>query len=458
MTSLHETEKGLPHNDLAEKAVLGAMLVNNRYINEVFSQMEPQDLYRRSHVLIATAIAYLSNNGKPADIITVSDHLQKKKEISMAGGYAYLAALPDEIPENLDIAEYLQIIKDHSALRKVIQSSKAIIEKSCEFQVDADTVLSNLQEDIIKIAESRDKRGFIPTGKMMPETMKVIEKIQKHGDSGGLKSGFFELDDIMSGFQKGELVVIAARPSMGKTALALNIILNMALKEDRAIGFFSIEMAREQIMMRMLATKARINMSSIRTGKPLLTRKEWHDLELAASEIERAKLFIDDSPSLSIIEMKTRARRLKIEHGLDMVCVDYLQLIKVGESQVRRNDSRAQEVAIISSSLKELAKELEIPVLALAQLNRSPETRGREKGIKYQLSDLKESGAIEQDADVVVFLHREEQNDRETERKGEADLIVAKQRNGPTGKVVLAYIDKYTKFANLEFQERNDDQ
>lgn len=454
---MSETERPLPHNDLAEKAVLGAMLVNNRYVNEVFSQLESSDFYRRSHLLIASAILKITNDGRPADIITVADQLQKSNEINQAGGYAYVAALADEIPENLDIVEYINIIKDHSALRKLITSSRSIIEESLDFKADADTILAQVQESIIKIAEARDKRGFVPTGKLMPEAMRVIENIQKHGESGGLKSGFYELDDIISGFQPGEFSVIAARPSMGKTALALNIVLNMALKQEKTVGFFSIEMSREQIMMRLLATRSKISMSSIRTGKPLLSRKEWHDLELASSEIERAKIFIDDSPSLSIVEMKTRARRLKIEHSLDIVFVDYLQLMKVGESQVRKNDSRAQEVAIISSSLKELAKELGIPVLALAQLNRSPETRGRgEKGAKYQLSDLKESGAIEQDADLIVFLHREEQNDKDTERKGEADLIVAKQRNGPTGRAVLAYIDKFTKFANLEIREREE--
>jgi len=285
--------------------------------------------------------------------------------------------------------------------------------------------------------------------------MEKIEGIQKHGDSGGVKTDLYELDNITGGFQRGEFIVIAARPSMGKTALALNIAANMAIKAEKAVGFFSIEMARHQIMMRLLATRAGIDMSALTTGRKRLTRQEWQTLEMAASDLAKAKLYIDDSASLSIIEMKTRARRLWREKGLDIAFVDYLQLIKVTGEQLRRSDSRAQEVAIISASLKELAKELQIPVVGLAQLNRAPEHRGsRKEGIKYQLSDLKESGAIEQDADVVMFLHREEQVDRETERKGEADLIVAKQRNGPTGKILLAFQDKYTKFTNMEFVER----
>jgi replicative DNA helicase len=242
---------------------------------------------------------------------------------------------------------------------------------------------------------------------------------------------------------------------MGKTALALNIAANMAIKGEKSVGFFSIEMARHQIMMRLLSTRAGIDMSALTTGRKRLTKQEWQTLEMAASDLGKAKLYIDDSASLSIIEMKTRARRLWREKGLDIVFIDYMQLIKVTGEQLRRSDSRAQEVAVISASLKELAKEMQIPVVGIAQLNRAPEQRGsRKEGIKYQLSDLKESGAIEQDADVVMFLHREEQVDRDTERKGEADLIVAKQRNGPTGKILLAFQDKYTKFTNMEFVDR----
>ena len=286
--------------------------------------------------------------------------------------------------------------------------------------------------------------------------MERIEAIQKHGESGGLKTGYYELDSMTGGLQKSDLIVVAARPSMGKTAIALNIAANIALKEQKSVGFFSIEMSKHQIMMRLLSTRAEIDMSALMTGKKHLNQQEWHALEMAAGELGKAKIYIDDSASLSIIEMKTRARRLWKEKNLDVIFVDYLQLIKVSGDQLRRNDSRAQEVAIISSSLKELAKELDVPVVAVAQLNRAPEQRGgnREGGPRYQLSDLKESGSIEQDADVIMFLHREEQIDRDTERKGEADLILAKQRNGPTGRITLAYQDKYTKFANMALGDR----
>lgn len=330
-----------------------------------------------------------------------------------------------------------------------------VIKSGTEPKADTKDILTRLQEDLIRIADTEIGGGFSPSSQIVSETLEKIEGIQKHGDSGGAKTDLYELDNMTGGFQKGDLVIIAARPSMGKTALALNIAATMAIKFGKAVGFFSIEMARHQIMMRLLSTRAGIDMSALTTGRKRLNKQEWQTMEMAANDLGKSNFYIDDSASLSIIEMKTRARRLWREKGLDVIFVDYLQLIKVTGEQSRRTDSRAQEVAIISASLKELAKELEIPVVALAQLNRSPEQRGgRKEGIKYQLSDLKESGAIEQDADVIMFLHREEQVDRESERKGEADLIVAKQRNGPTGKIVLAFQDKYTKFANMEFGDR----
>ncbi|MCK4836534.1 MAG: DnaB-like helicase C-terminal domain-containing protein, partial [Candidatus Aminicenantes bacterium] len=262
-------------------------------------------------------------------------------------------------------------------------------------------------------------------------------------------------DNITSGFQKGNLIVIAARPSMGKTALALNIAANMAIKSEKSIGFFSIEMSKTQVIMRLLAFKSEINLSALMSARPNLSQKEWKKLELGASEFEKARLFIDDSPTLSIVEMKTRARRLKNERDLDIIFVDYLQLMKVSGDMIRKNDTRAQEVAIITAALKELAKELDIPVVACAQLSRAPEQRGKREGPKYQLSDLKESGAIEQDADLVMFLHRERDEHMEGDisgSSGTADVFIAKQRNGPTGKVVLAFIDKYTKFSNYDWQ------
>ncbi len=452
-----DLNKTLPHDEMAERALLGAMLLDNKYVDQVFSEIANDDFYSDAHRVIATAIFNLAHNGQRADIVTVASWLEKQKELRFAGGHSFISTLVDDVPDNLDITSYLKIVKDRSSLRKVIVASMGIIQRGVEPSADTETLLNEIQEDIIKIKEERSKKGFLSTAELVAGAMDEIEKIQKHGESSGLKTGFDELDGITSGFQRGDLIIIAARPAMGKTALALNIAANLALREGKAVGFFSIEMSKLQIMMRILAIEAKIGMTGIRTGKPHFSQKEWHELELKSAELQKAKLFIDDSAALSIIEMKSRARRLKAENQLDILFLDYLQLIKVTGEGLRRNDSRAQEIAVITAALKELAKELYIPVVAMAQLNRAPETRGfkKEKGPKYLLSDLKESGSIEQDADVVIFLHREDQLDRETEKKGVAEVIVAKQRNGPTGKIFLAFIDKFTKFANLEYREKD---
>jgi replicative DNA helicase len=451
-----ELTRALPHDGFAERAILGAMLIDNNYANQVFSEITPDDFYRDSHKIIASAVDKLVNGGNTADIITVAGLLDKNNELKFVGGYEYLNSLLDGIPGNINLEEYVRVVKDRSSLRKVMLASMGVIKSGSEPRADTKDILTRLQEDIIKIADIEISSGFAPSDNVIKETMERIESIQRHGDSGGLKTDFYELDDMTGGFQKGDLIVIAARPSMGKTALALNIASNIALKEDKAVGFFSIEMSKHQIMMRLLSSRAGIDMNALMTGRKHLNQQEWHALELAAGELGKAKLYIDDSASLSIIEMKTRARRLSREKELDVIFVDYLQLMKVTGEMLRRNDSRAQEVAVISASLKELAKELQIPVVALAQLNRSPEQRGsRKDGPRYQLSDLKESGAIEQDADVIMFLHREEQVDRDTERKGEADLILAKQRNGPTGKISLAFLNKYTRFVSTDFRDRD---
>lgn len=453
MTTTSDLNQALPHDGFAERALLGAMLINNNYVDEVFSQINSGDFYRDSHQRIAAAIDNLVNSGSSADIVTVASFLEKNKELKYVGGYEYLSSLLDGVPENINIEEYIAVVKDRSSLRKIILASMGVIKSGTEPKADTKDILARLQEDLIKIADPEIQAGFSPASIVVQETMEKIEAIQKHGDSGGLKTGFTELDNLTGGFQNNDLIVIAARPSMGKTALALNIAAHMAVKEGKSVGFFSIEMERHQIMMRLLALRAGIDLSTLMTGRG---KVEWHALEMAAAELGNAKIYIDDSASLSIIEMKTRARRLWKEKRLDVVFVDYLQLMKVTGESLRRSDTRAQEVAVISSSLKELAKELNIPVVAVAQLSRAPEQRGTRKDHipRYQLSDLKESGAIEQDADVVMFLHREEQTDKDTERKGEADLILAKQRNGPTGRIVLAFQDKYTKFITKEFIDR----
>lgn len=458
MKDASASTQALPHDGFAERALLGAMLINNKYVNEVFSQINSDDFFRDAHKIIAASINRLCDSGGNADIVTVAGHLESTRELKFVGGYEYLSSLLDGVPENLNIEDYISTVKDRSTLRRIITTSMGVVKNGSEPRADTQEILTKLQDEIIRIADTEIKQGFHDSSVVVEETLQRIEAMQKGSESGGIKTGFIELDNMTGGFQKTDLVVIAARPSMGKTALALNIAGNVALA-GKSVGFFSIEMSRHQIMMRLLSTRSEIDMNALTSGRRHLNKQEWRNLEMAAGELGKAKIHIDDSATLSIIEMKTRARRLSKEKKLDVIFVDYLQLIKVSGDMLRRSDSRAQEVAIISSSLKAMAKELNIPVVALAQLNRSPEQRGgkKEHGPKYQLSDLKESGAIEQDADVIIFLHREEQNDKETERKGEADVIIAKQRNGPTGKITLAYIDHLTKFANFDFTDRQRD-
>jgi len=318
--------KALPHDEFAERAILGAMLIDNKYVNQVFSKIGSRDFYRDSHQLISGAISTIVESSKSADPITVSGYLEKKKELKFAGGYEYLNSLMDGIPENINIEEYIEIVKERSALRGIIVASLGVIQKGVDQTADVQSILNELQEDIIKISDARDKEGFHSSSELIPQALEMVENIQKHGESGGLKTGYYELDNMTSGFQKGDLIVLAARPSMGKTALALNIAARMALKEEKSVGFFSLEMSSLQIMMRLLSLTANISMSAIRTGKPRFNQQEWGRLDLDAGALGKAKLYIDDTASLSIIEMKTRARRLMNEHSLDIIFVDYLQL------------------------------------------------------------------------------------------------------------------------------------
>ena len=460
MSTSEERElKSLPFNLIAEKAILGAMLIDNSYVNLVFSTLKSDDFYSNSHKLISASISNLVEQGSKADIVTVCDELEKQGKLKIVGGISYVSSLVDEVPENINVSEYIRIVKDNSSLREIIRASYEVIENSTGNDADVESILGKLHDNIISISSERLKGGFVDTGSLTPIVLEKIEQIQKRGESLGIKTGFIDLDEITSGFHNSELIVIAARPSMGKTAIALNIALNMALKQDKSVGFFTIEMDRTQILMRMLAVDAKISLKSLRSGKPRLTQEDWGKLELSATAISKSKIFIDDSAPISIIELKTRARRLKSEKKLDIIFVDYLQLIELSKDMDRKNYTLAQQIGKISAALKSLAKELEIPVVALAQLNRAPEHRGTSKkkggsesGIpRYQLSDLRESGNIEQDADLIIFLHRQEQIDHDTERKGIADLIIAKQRNGPTGRIELAYISEYTKFSNYEY-------
>ena len=441
-------KKTPPHSPEAERTVLGTILVNNKTLNVVLSIISPEDFYKDSHRKIIETISALVDKGVPVELLALSEELRRNGILDEVGGAAYLATLMDGVPRNLNVEYYARIIKEKALLRRLILSSAQIITSSYEQKEDADEVLDAAQAAILDVAEERTKQGFLSLSDLTVSTMAIIERLAEQREAiTGVPSGFRELDNLTSGFHPQELVIIAARPSMGKTALCLNISQYIGLK-GYAAGFFSMEMSKESIVTRMLCADALLDIRNVRTG--LISDRQLEKLRLSAERLSHANVHIDETPALTLMEMKAKARRLKMEKSLDIVFIDYIQLMRTGG----RFENRNQEMSYISRSLKELAKELKIPVVGISQLSRAPE-KGRGKP-RPQLSDLRESGAIEQDADVVVFIYREEmymskeEREQDTKKKGVAEVIIAKQRNGPTDTVWLAFQDRYAKFADLE--------
>ncbi|MGD2246133.1 MAG: replicative DNA helicase [Candidatus Aminicenantes bacterium] len=439
-------KKTPPQSVEAEKTILGGILLNNKSLNVVLSIISPEDFYKDSNRKIIEKIIFLVDKGKPVDVVTLSEELQKEGVLDEVGGASYVSSLMDGVPKSLNIEFYAQIIKEKSLLRQLILSSAKIISSSYEQREDADQLLDEAQASIIEVAEQRVKPGFVPVSSLAPPTLDMVKALHDRKETvTGIPTGFRDLDSLTSGFHGSEFIVVAARPSMGKTALCLNISQYAGLKTDYSVGFFSLEMAKEQVMIRLLCAEAQLDLKKVRTG--FIGERDFEKLKLSAEALSRSKIFIDESPALTVMEMKAKARRLKMEQNLDLVFIDYIQLMRPGG----RFENRTQEMSYISRSLKELAKEIKIPVVGISQLSRAPE-KGRREPIP-QLSDLRESGAIEQDADVVVFIYRPEfyRPDDESIR-GVADINVAKQRNGPTGKISLAFIREYARFADMEFQ------
>ncbi len=434
-----------PHSLEAEKTVLGGILVNNKNLNVILSIISPEDFYKDSNRRIIDKIISLVDKGLPVDIITLSDELQRAGVLEEIGGASYLSSLMDGVPKSLNIEFHARIIKEKSLLRQLILSSAKIISSSYEQKEDADLILDEAQAAIIGVAEQRVKPGFVSVGTLTAPTMDLIKVLHDRKETvTGIPTGFRDLDQVTAGLHNSEFIVVAARPSMGKTALCLNISQHAGIRTDYSIGFFSLEMAKEQVVIRLLCGEAQLDIKKVRTG--FIGERDFEKLKLAAETLSRAKIFVDESPALTVMEMKAKARRLKMEQNLDILFVDYIQLMRPGGKFENRN----QEMSYISRSLKELAKDIKIPVVGISQLSRAPE-RGRREPIP-QLSDLRESGAIEQDADVVIFIYRPElyrPNDENI--KGEAEINVAKQRNGPTGKLKLAFIKEYARFADMEF-------
>ena len=435
-----------PHSSEAEKTVLGGILINNKNLNVILSVISPEDFYKEANRKIIEKIVVLVDKGKPVDVVTLSEELQKMGALDEVGGASYLSSLMDGVPKSLNVEFYAQIIKEKSLLRQLILSSAKIISSSYEQKDDADQLLDEAQAAIIDVAEQRIKPGFVPVSILTEPTLEMIRALHDRKEAvTGVPTGFRDLDALTAGFHSSEFVVIAARPSMGKTALCLNISQYVGLNTDYSVGFFSLEMAKEQIVVRLLCAEAQLDIKKVRTG--FIGERDFGKLKLSAEAFSRAKIFIDETPALTVMEMKAKARRLKMEQNLDILFVDYMQLMHTGG----RFENRTQEMSYISRSMKELAKELRIPVVGLSQLSRAPE-KSRSKPIP-QLSDLRESGAIEQDADVVIFIYREELYRPDDENiRGEAELNIAKQRNGPTGKIKLAFLNTFARFSDAEFR------
>jgi replicative DNA helicase len=437
-------KKTPPHSLEAERTVLGGILIQKQNLNVVLSIISPEDFYKDAHRKLIERIIILVDKGLPVDLLSLAEEVQRAGMLEDVGGMAYISGLLDGVPKSLNIEYYTQIIKEKALLRRLIVSSAKIISDSYEQKEDADELLNAAQAAIVEVAEQRLKPGFQSMGNLMGPTLDMIQTMVDRKEAvTGVPSGFRDLDNLTAGFHPSELVILAARPSMGKTALALNISHHVGLRTDKAVGFFSMEMAKEQLVIRLLCAESQLDIKRTRTG--FISDREFEKLKLAGEALSRARIFIDESASLTVMEMKAKCRRLKMEQRLDIVFVDYIQLMRTGG----RFENRNQEMSFISRSLKELAKEMQIPVVGISQLSRAPEKGRREP--KPQLSDLRESGALEQDADVVIFIYRPEFYHPDDESlKGVAEVMIAKQRNGPIGNLPLAFIREYARFADME--------
>jgi replicative DNA helicase len=434
----------LPHNIEAEQSVLGAIMLEPDKWDEVNDTITEEHFYKTAHRTIYVAFRELNIKGQPIDILTVSELLKKKDEIEQVGGAAYLAEILNLTPTTANLKTYVDIVVEKAILRKLISECQGLVTKAYDQEYeDIGSFIDGAEAKIFSIAEKKKVDGLIPANEILKSSMQRIDELYNAGGVGitGVSSGFTDLDKMTAGFQPGELTIIAARPSMGKTAFSLNIASNAAIREGKKVAYFSLEMGQEQLMLRMLASESRIDMSAMRIGK--IPDSSWPKLINTVSIISKSGLFIDDTSGVSPFEIRAKCRRLKATHGLDLIMVDYLQLMDLKQ----KVESRERAVSEISKTLKAIAKELKVPVVALAQLNRGVEGRSDRRPM---LSDLRESGSIEQDADVIMMIYRDDYYEREnSDAKGIAEIIIGKQRNGPTGVAKLAWMAQFGQFANL---------
>ncbi len=432
--------RSLPQNIEAEQSVLGSMIIDRAAIARAAEALTAEDFYRDSHKVIFSAIVEMSQKDMPVDMVTLIERLNAINKLESAGGITYISEISTSVPSTANLKSYIDIVTEKSTLRKLIRASNEIIEESYERQDDVEHVVDSAEKKIFDIAEKRSTSDFEALSTVLERGFLEIERLYNNkGEITGVGSGFKDLDDKTSGFQKGDMVLIAARPSMGKTTFALNIAEHAALIEGKKVVIFSLEMSKEQLAYKLLCSQANVDMLKLRTGN--LDDRDWENIARSAGPLAAAQIFIDDTAGVSVMEMRSKCRRIKIEHGIDLILIDYLQLMSGS------GESRQQEVSEISRSIKALAKEMQCPVIALSQLSRAPEQRADHRPM---LSDLRESGSIEQDADLVMFLYRDEYYNKETEEKNVAECIVAKQRNGPVGTVKLAWLGQFSKFGNLD--------
>jgi replicative DNA helicase len=433
-------DKGLPSSVEAERSILGAIILDNAVCNQAIEMLRREDFFLDSHRRIYEKMVALSERGSPIDLITLSEELRKAAEFEQVGGYTYISSLIDGVPRTDTIEHYAKIVKEKSQLRKLITASNQIIASCFDEEDDPEIIIDRAEALIFQIAEDRVRQGFQYIGEVAQRRLEQIEQMAGRPEMiTGVPTGFTDFDQMTSGLQRQELIIIAARPSMGKTALALNMAL-YAAKNGSTVGVFSLEMSAEQLVSRLLCSEARVDAHRLRTG--YLNREEWARLADALRRLCETQVYLDDTPGASVLEMRAKCRRLKAEHNLDLLIIDYMQLMS-GRGRI---ESRQQEVSQISRDLKGLAKELNVPVVALSQLSRATETRSDHRP---QLSDLRESGSIEQDADVVCFIYRDEVYNQTDENRGVAELIIGKQRNGPTGTVQMAFLKEFTRFENM---------
>ena len=444
-TTDYSLAHSLPANVEAERSILGAIMLDNLAYNEAAEHLKPEDFSLDSHRRIFTRMVDLAESSRPIDMITLVEELDRRKELEAIGDVGYISGLVDGVPDRPSIEHYIKIVRDKALLRGLIHAANAAITRASDQSDPAEEILNDAEAAIFQLSEKRIGRGFMGVQDIVKESFGSVDALLQRGQRiTGLATHYTDLDEMTSGFQRADLIIIAARPSMGKTAFAMNIAENASIEDQKVVGMFSLEMSREALLLRLLCSRARVDSHKMRTGS--LWRDDMTKVVQAMEQLAHAPIFIDDTPGIALSEMRAKARRLQQSQGkLDLLIVDYLQLMSGGG---RRYENRTQEVSAISRGLKALAKELSVPVVALSQLSRAPESRGGDH--RPQLSDLRESGSIEQDADVVAFIFREEvYKQDDPDLQGKAELIIAKQRNGPTGRVNLAFLKNSTRFESM---------